>query len=85
MSDHFPIIAFVGKCDIKRCRLSKTIQYRHIVKDTYSCISQDLDATDWSVLHSGSLDDAYSYFSNILTDCLNRYAPRTPKSVSNKY
>jgi hypothetical protein len=40
---------------------------------------------DWSVLHSGSVNDAYSYFSNTLTDIVNKTAPLKTKHVSFKY
>lgn len=86
ISDHFPVLSFVGKPDTKHsCHTPITIQYRKITNETYIQMNNYLSNVDFSSLHSGSINDAYSLFSNELVSCLNEYAPVKNKTVSQKY
>lgn len=86
ISDHYPVIAFIGKPDGKTNKgLPQTIKYRYLTTDTYVKINQCLNSIDWSVLHSGSVNDSYSHFSKTLTDIVNEAAPLKTKQVSFKH
>jgi len=85
ISDHFPVLAFVGKPDIKRCQTPTTIQYRKITSDTYTQMNSFLSSQDFSSLNYGSINDAYSLFSDKLANCLNEYAPVRTKTVPSQY
>jgi len=86
ISDHFPLLAFVGTLDIKDSSHSPvTIQYRKITNNTYAQMNEYLSNVDFSSLHSRSINDAYSLFSNNVTTCLNECAPIKTKTLPSQH
>jgi len=86
ISDHFPVISFVGKQNVIPHTIEhKFVQYRKFNDNTYANICNALDNNDWSILYSGTVNEAYSIFSQKLTNYIDLYAPLKTKKVLNRH
>jgi len=85
ISDHYPILTFMGNKEHKKAHGEPIqIQYRYINSESCTKINDFLFNKDWSILHNGSINEAYAYFSDNLINCLNEYAPKKTKIITSK-
>ena len=80
ISDHFPILTFIGKKSHKY-KEPLVFYHRPLTQDKVNNINHDLKNTDWSVLHENELDDAYDYFIDKFNICIDRHAPLTRVTI----
>ena len=85
MSDHLPVISFVGKT-IKRKGMKPTFtENRKLTKTALDSINIEMQNKDWSCLQHNTLNDAYKNFTDHLMACIEQYAPLKTIRVSSKF
>ena len=83
ISDHLPIMVFIGKGHHKHTK-SNLITYRPINESALSQIRYDLSQCDWEHLNTKSTEEAFNEFHNTVTSILNHNAPLKTVNAKSK-
>lgn len=85
ISDHLPIFTVNDSQQLGSQNTSRSFQYRPYNSDNIRLFNETLQAIDWSELYGiQQCEDAYSYFSNKITQSFEQSFPLTTRSVNEK-
>ena len=85
ISDHLPVISFMGKPSCKASTEPKFIEHRSWTPDTIANIIHDMQSKDWTCLESTTINQAYDIFSDNLQGCIDEYAPVRVVRIPSKH
>lgn len=84
ISDHLPIIIFIGKINKSNKVLNTTLTKREINSQTLESISKHIENINWRTLEDMNTNEAYDHFSEKIKDVINHYAPEKTIKISAK-
>ena len=84
ISYHFPVLLFVNNKHSKPNRKS-TFTFRKFDNDSTNYIKRLLQATDWSTMHSLSVDEQSEFLSNKIHEYIDLCVPLKTVTIGHKY
>ena len=84
ISDHFPVLLFLNNKNYKPNRKS-TFTFRKIDNDSTNYIKRLLQATDWSTMHSLSVDEQSDFLSSKIQEYIDLCAPLKTVTIGHRY
>ena len=84
ISDHLPVMAYVGKASKKDRPGPTYFEYRNWSETAIASIVQDMQSSDWSTLNTSSINDACDSYICKLESCVEEHAPLKRVKLSPK-
>ena len=84
ISDHFLVLLFLNNKKSKPNRKS-TFSFRKIDNDSTNYIKRLLQATDWSTMHSLSVDEQSDFLSSKIQEYIDLCAPLKTVTIGHRY